>query len=86
DGSGSGNHGTANALGYVAGKVGAQAAQFNVTSSYVSIPRSVTDDFTVAMWVKPRTPQARPMRNGGLAKVWWTAKSAVAARTGARPS
>ncbi|HXI70618.1 MAG TPA: LamG-like jellyroll fold domain-containing protein [Verrucomicrobiae bacterium] len=68
DSSGGGNHGTANALSYVAGKVGSQAAQFDGTSSYVSIPRSVTDDFTVAMWVKT-TGTA-----GTAGAQWWSGK------------
>jgi hypothetical protein len=71
DTSGSGNNGTANVLSYVSGKVGAQAAQFNGTSSYVSIPRSVTDDFSVAMWVKTTD-------NGGwTGGQWWGGKGLV---------
>jgi fibronectin type 3 domain-containing protein len=76
DSSGSGNHGTANALSYVAGKVGAQAAQFNGTSSYVSIPRSVQDDFTVAMWVKT-TDTA-----GSAGAQWWNGKGLVDGEVG----
>jgi hypothetical protein len=76
DTSGSGNHGTTTALSYVAGKVGAQAAQFNGTSSYVSIPRSVTDDFTVAMWVKT-TDTA-----GGAGAQWWSGKGLVDGEVG----
>ena len=76
DSSGSGIHGTATALSYVAGKVGAQAAQFNGTSSYVSIPRSVTDDFTVAMWVKT-TDTA-----GTAGAQWWTGKGLVDGEVG----
>ena len=76
DGSGKGKHGTANALTYVSGKVGAQAAQFNGTSSYVSIPRSVTDDFTVAMWVKTTD-------NGGWSGgAWWGGKGLVDGEVG----
>ena len=76
DSSGSGNHGTANAVSYVTGKVGAQAAQFNGTSSYVSIPRSVTDDFTVAMWVKT-TDTA-----GSAGAQWWSGKGLVDGEVG----
>lgn len=68
DSSGSGNHGAATALTYVMGKLGAQAAQFNGTSSSVTIPRSVTDDFTVAMWVKT-TDTA-----GASGAQWWSGK------------
>jgi hypothetical protein len=71
DTSGSGNDGTPNALSYVAGKVGAQAAQFNGTSSYVSIPRSIQDDFTVTMWVKT-TDTA-----GTADAQWWSGKGLV---------
>jgi hypothetical protein len=76
DSSGSGNHGTATALSYVAGKVGAQAAQFNGTSSYVSIPRSVTDDFTVAMWVKTTDT------TGSAGAQWWSGKGLVDGEVG----
>ena len=76
DSSGSGNHGTANAVSYVTGKVGSQAAQFNGTSSYVSIPRSVTDDFTVAMWVKT-TDTA-----GSAGAQWWSGKGLVDGEVG----
>jgi hypothetical protein len=71
DTSGSGNDGTPNALSYVAGKVGAQAAQFDGISSYVLIPRSVQDDFTVAMWVKT-TDTA-----GTAGAQWWSGKGLV---------
>ncbi len=76
DSSGSGNDGTANAVSYVAGKVGSQAAQFNGTSSYVSIPRSVQDDFTVAMWVKT-TDTA-----GTAGAQWWNGKGLVDGEVG----
>ena len=76
DSSGNGYHGTATALTYVTGKVGAQAAQFNGTSSYVSIPRSVTDDFTVAMWVKT-TDTA-----GTAGAQWWSGKGLVDGEVG----
>ena len=76
DTSGSGNDGTPNALSYVAGKVGAQAAQFNGASSYVSIPRSVQDDFTVAMWVKT-TDTA-----GSAGAQWWNGKGLVDGEVG----
>jgi fibronectin type 3 domain-containing protein len=76
DSSGNGNHGTANAVSYVAGKVGAQAAQFNGTSSYVLIPRSITDDFTVALWVKT-TDTA-----GSAGAQWWSGKGLVDGEVG----
>ena len=76
DTSGNGNHGTANALTYVAGKVGSLAAQFNGTGSYVSIPRSVSEDFTVTMWVKT-TDTA-----GGAGAHWWSGKGLVDGEVG----
>jgi hypothetical protein len=76
DSSGSVNHGTATSVSYVAGKVGSQAAQFNGTSSYVLIPRSVQDDFTVAMWVKT-TDTA-----GSAGAQWWNGKGLVDGEVG----
>ena len=48
---------------FVAGKVGAQAAQFDGTSSYAQIPASVANDFTIAYWVKTTA-------TGGAGQ-WW---------------
>ena len=76
DTSGSGNHGTATALNYVTGNSAGQAAQFNGTSSSVVIPRSVTDDFTVAMWVKT-TDTA-----GAANAQWWAGKGLVDGEVG----
>jgi hypothetical protein len=53
DNSGNGNNGTiSGTVTFPPGKLGAYAAQFDGTSSYVSIPRVVGDNFTVAFWVK----------------------------------
>ena len=71
DSSGNGNHGTASALSYVAGKVGTQAAQFNGKSSYVLIPRSIENDFTVAIWL--RTTDTA----GSAGAQWWSGKGLV---------
>jgi alpha-L-arabinofuranosidase len=76
DTSGNGFDGTATALNYVAGKVGAQAGQFNGSSSYVLIPRSITDDFTVALWVKT-TDTA-----GTAGAQWWSGKGLVDGEVG----
>jgi hypothetical protein len=76
DSSGSGNHGTATALAYVTGKVGAQAAQFDGTSSRVSIPRAVTDDFTAALWVKTTD------YGGWPGAQWWSGKGLVDGEVG----
>ena len=53
DSSGSGNHGTANGgVTFVStNKVGTYGASFNGTSSYVQMPVSVRDDFTIAFWI-----------------------------------
>lgn len=71
DTSGSGNDGTPTSVTYVTGKVGSQAAQFNGTSSYVAIPRSIQDDFTVTMWV--RTTDTA----GSAGAQWWSGKGLV---------
>jgi hypothetical protein len=76
DTSGNGFNGTATAVSYVTGKVGAQAAQFNGSSSYVSVPRSITDNFTVAMWVKT-TDSA-----GSAGGQWWSGKGLVDGEVG----
>jgi hypothetical protein len=76
DTSGNGYDGTPNALSYVVGKVGAQAGQFNGTSSYISIPRSITDNFTVAMWVKTTDT------TGTAGGQWWSGKGLVDGEVG----
>jgi hypothetical protein len=76
DTSGNGFDGTPTAVTYVVGKVGAQAAQFNGSSSYVAIPRSITNDFTVALWVKT-TDTA-----GSAGAQWWSGKGLVDGEVG----
>jgi hypothetical protein len=71
DGSGHNFHGTPQALTYTSGKIGSQAAQFNGSDASVTIPASITDDFTVAMWVKT-TDTA-----GTAGSQWWTGKGLV---------
>ena len=52
-------NGTAyNSPTYVTGKIGTKAIQFNGTNQYVTIPRPVSDSFTIAFWVK--TTQTSP--------------------------
>ena len=75
DTSGNGYNGTNNGTTFVTGKVGAQAGQFN-GRSYVSIPRSITDNFTVAMWVKT-TDTA-----GAAGAQWWSGKGLVDGEVG----
>ena len=71
DVSGNGLNGTASAVSYAAGKTGAQAAQFNGSSASVTIPASVTDDFTVTMWVKTTD------NSGWAGAQWWNGKGLV---------
>ena len=70
DTSGNGNNGTAGSVSYAAGRIGAQAALFNGTSAYVQIPRSISTDFTVAMWVKTTD-------TGNSGTQWWQGKGLV---------
>jgi hypothetical protein len=53
DATGHGNDGTVSGgFTYAAGMLGAQAAQFNGTDAYVTIPRSISNSFTIAFWIK----------------------------------
>ena len=53
DTSGNGNHGAvAGGISYVAGKVDAQAAQFNGAGNSVLVPSPLVNDFSIAYWVK----------------------------------
>ncbi len=54
DASGNGNDGTISGnVKFAPGKLGAFAAQFDGTSNtFISIPRSVSNDFTIAFWVR----------------------------------
>ena len=52
DSSGNGFNGTPSGVSYVTGLVGTQAAAFNGTSSYIQIPRSISNDFSLTFWVK----------------------------------
>ena len=71
DSSGGGFHGTASVLTYVTGKTEAQAAQFDGSSGHVTIPRSITDDFTIALWVKTTDNAGWPGAQ------WWAGKGLV---------
>jgi hypothetical protein len=57
DASGHGNDGTiSGSITFPSGKLGAQSAQFNGSSdTYVTIPRSVSNSFTISFWVKTTT-------------------------------
>ena len=53
DQSGNGNNGVNYAGSYIAGKVGAQAIQFNGVSTYTRIPLSIgSTNFTIAFWIR----------------------------------
>lgn len=69
DASGNGNPGTVSGAAFVAGKLGALAAQFNGSSSYVQIPLVVSNHFTIAFWL-------RTTDTGGTGQ-WWAGKGLV---------
>lgn len=71
DASGHGNDGTVTgSVTYPAGKLGAQAVQFSgSTGNYVTIPRSVSNYFSIAFWVKTIT-------TGGSGQ-WYNGKGLV---------
>ena len=63
------NNGTNNGATFVDGAVGSFAAQFNGTSSYIQIPKSVTGSFTMAMWLQTTD-------TGGTGQ-WWAGHGLV---------
>ncbi len=71
DASGNGNDGTVTGtVTYPAGKLGATAIQFNGSAgNYVMIPLSVSNNFTIAFWVKTTT-------TGGSGQ-WYAGKGLV---------
>lgn len=70
DASGQGQNGTISGnVTFVTGKLGALAAQFDGTSSYIQIPRSISNHFTIACWVKTTV-------TGGSGQ-WWAGKGLV---------
>jgi uncharacterized repeat protein (TIGR03806 family) len=70
DSSGYGNDGVLNGgVTFVPGKVGTQALSFNGINSYVLIPRSISNDFTIAFWIKTTAV-------GGGAQ-WWAGQGLV---------
>ena len=70
DASGNGNNGTiCGNVTFVSGKIGALAGQFDGTSSYVQIPRCVSDDFTISFWLKTTASAG----TGG----WWNGEGLV---------
>lgn len=71
DASGNGNDGTiTGSATYPVGKLGASAIQFSGSSgNYDTIPRSVSNDFTIAFWVKTTT-------TGGTGQ-WYAGKGLV---------
>jgi hypothetical protein len=71
DASGNDNDGTiTGTVSFPTGKLGAQAIQFNGSSgNYVTIPRSVSNNFTIAFWVKTTT-------TGGSGQ-WYNGKGLV---------
>lgn len=69
DASGNGNHGTLSNVVFVAGKLGSSAAQFNGSNSFISIPRTIAGDFTIAFWLKTT--------NTAGGSQWWGGKGLV---------
>lgn len=69
DATGNGNHGLASGVSYVSGKLGALAAQFNGSNSYVQVPLVISNHFTIAFWLKTTD-------TGGTGQ-WWTGKGLV---------
>jgi O-glycosyl hydrolase len=70
DATGHGNDGVISGnVTFVTGKLGAQAAQFDGTSSYVQIPRSISNHFTISFWVKTTATASTGQ--------WWAGKGLV---------
>ena len=69
DASGNGNDGTVSGATFVAGKLGAYAAQFNGTSSYLQIPPVISNSFTISFWLKTT--------DTGGGSQWWAGKGLV---------
>ena len=70
DGTGNGNHALlATNVTYVPGKIGSSAAQFTGNNSYVVIPRSISNSFSITCWIKTTT-------TGGGSQ-WWAGKGIV---------
>ena len=67
DSTGFANHGTnGGSFSYSAGKVDANAINFDGASGYTQIPRSVSNDFTLMLWVKTT--------DTGGGSQWWAGK------------
>jgi len=70
DSSGFGNNGVTNGtVSFIAGKVGAKALTTDGVTGYVRIPVSISNDFTIALWVKTTA-------TGGTGQ-WWSGKGLV---------
>lgn len=69
DASGLGHDGSVSNVGFVAGKLGAFAAQFNGSNSYVQIPLVISNSFTISFWLKTTDHGGGPQ--------WWSGKGLV---------
>jgi hypothetical protein len=70
DASDSGNDGAiAGGVSFVAGKLGALAAQFDGTTGYVQIPRCISNSFTISFWMKTTATASTGQ--------WWAGKGLV---------
>ncbi|MEA2067751.1 MAG: LamG-like jellyroll fold domain-containing protein, partial [Verrucomicrobiota bacterium] len=73
DASGNGNDGTpAGGYAFVSGR-DSQCLEFNGTDSYVSIPRTVSNEFTIAFWMRADTAGAE----SGTPPQWWQGSGLV---------
>ncbi len=72
DASGAGNHGTpAGAVAYAAGHA-SQCLQLNGTNASVSIPRTISKEFTIAFWMRTVAPGPT-----GATAQWWRGSGLV---------
>ncbi len=69
DASGNANNGTVIGATFVPGKLGALAAQFNGANSYIQIPLSISNNFTISFWLKTTDVGGGPQ--------WWAGKGLV---------
>jgi len=67
-------HGENHGVTFVDGAIGSFAAQFNGKDAYVQIPKSVTGNFSIAMWVRTT--------DTGAAGPWYAGKGLVDGEVG----
>lgn len=78
DTSGNGNHGTPfGGYVYAEGRDD-QGLEFNGVDAYVSVPRTVSDEFTIAFWMRTDTPG----HESGTTPQWWQGSGLVDGEVG----